>query len=177
MTERLSSGVLNKNWCTRQKRAAAILTITVLGLTAMAHHSAPLEGQEATAAELRKQLRALTFQLEQLKQEQASPAVMLNRYRNSIGYIYGVYRVGFANQRPQIRARVSGTGFLVAPGLVVTNRHLAEPWYGDSKAEKLIDRGALASLETLVIFFPGTPTPALSAAGKRPNVKSSLPRC
>ena len=34
------------------------------------------------------------------------PAVVLNRYRNSIGYIYGVYQVGFANQRPIIpRAR------------------------------------------------------------------------
>jgi Trypsin-like peptidase domain len=159
MTERLSSDVLNKNRCTRQMRATAMLAISVLGLAAMAHHAAPLEGQGATAADLRRQLRELTFQLEQLKQEQASPAVMLNRYRNSIGYIYGVYRVGFANQRPEIRARVSGTGFLVSHGLVVTNRHLAEPWYGDSKAEKLIQRGALASLETLVIFFPGTPTP------------------
>ena len=87
------------------------------------------------------------------------PAVILNRYRNSIGYIYGVYQVGFANQRPVVRARVSGTGFLVGDGLVATNRHVAEPWYGDSEAQKLIDQGASAMLENLVVFFPGSPTP------------------
>ena len=69
-------------------------------------------------------------QMEQLKQEQGMPATVLNRYRNSIGYIYGVYQVGFANQRPALRRRFSGTGFVVADGLVATNRHLAEPWYG-----------------------------------------------
>jgi S1-C subfamily serine protease len=87
------------------------------------------------------------------------PAVVLNRYRNSIGYIYGVYQVGFANQRPVVRARVSGTGFLVGNGLIATNRHVAEPWYGDSEAQKLIDQGASAMLENLVVFFPGSPTP------------------
>jgi S1-C subfamily serine protease len=87
------------------------------------------------------------------------PAVVLNRYRNSIGYIYGVYQVGFPNHRPNIRARVSGTGFLVGNGLIATNRHVAEPWYGDAEAQRLIDEGALGSIESLVIFFPGSPTP------------------
>ncbi len=87
------------------------------------------------------------------------PAVVLNRYRNSIGYIYGVYQVGFTNQRPVVRARVSGTGFLVGNGLLATNRHVAEPWYGDAEAQKLIDQGATAMLESLVVFFPGSPTP------------------
>jgi len=42
---------------------------------------------------------------------------------------------------------------------VATNRHLAEPWYGDSEAEALIHRGACTRLEKLVIFFPGSPKP------------------
>jgi S1-C subfamily serine protease len=93
------------------------------------------------------------------------PAVVLNRYRNSIGYIYGVYQVGFAKQRPTIRARVSGTGFLVGNGLIATNRHVAEPWFGDSEAQKLIDQGATAMLENLVVFFPGSPTPVTLSSG------------
>jgi S1-C subfamily serine protease len=109
--------------------------------------------------DLQAQVRDLTVQVEQLRQEQSMPAVVLNRYRNSIGYIYGVYQVGFPNRRPAIRARVSGTGFLVADGLIATNRHVAEPWYGDPDAEHLIDRGATAMLESLVIFLPGSPTP------------------
>jgi serine protease Do len=84
---------------------------------------------------------------------------VLNRYRNSIGYIYGVYDVGFANQPATIRARVSGTGFLVGDGLLATNRHVAEPWYGDSEAEGLMQQGATATLENLVVFFPNSLTP------------------
>ncbi|MFZ1007380.1 MAG: serine protease [Candidatus Sulfotelmatobacter sp.] len=87
------------------------------------------------------------------------PALVLNRYRNSIGYVYGVYHVGFANQPPEIRARVSGTGFLVGDHLIATNRHIAQPWYGDPEAEKLIRRGAIPIVENLVIFFPGWSTP------------------
>jgi S1-C subfamily serine protease len=108
---------------------------------------------------LQKQVHELTAQVERLKQEQSMPAVVLNRYRNSIGYISGVYQVGFANHHPTIRARVSGTGFLIGDGLIATNRHVAEPWYGDPEAERLLSQGAIATLENLVVFFPGSPTP------------------
>jgi len=47
----------------------------------------------------------------------------------------------------------------VGNGLLATNRHVAEPWYGDSDSQKLIDQGATAMLESLVVFFPGSPTP------------------
>jgi S1-C subfamily serine protease len=114
---------------------------------------------------LQKQVDQLTQQVAQLEKEQAMPALVLNRYRNSIGYIYGVYDVGFANQPAAIRARVSGTGFLVGDGLLATNRHVAEPWYGDSEAEALMHRGATAMLESLVVFFPGSPMPVTLTPG------------
>src|SRR6201993_833316 len=133
--------------------------VLLLGALAMVHYYAPLAVQGAPPDDLQKQVHELTAQIEQLKEEQAMPAVVLNRYRNSIGYIYGVYQVGFSNKRPEIRARVSGTGFLVADGLLATNRHVAQPWYGDTDAEKLIGQGAHATLENLVVFFPGEPTP------------------
>jgi serine protease Do len=87
------------------------------------------------------------------------PATVLSRYRNSIGYVFGIYQVGFPNQRPSLRVRVSGTGFVVAKGLLATNRHVAQPWYGDSDAEELIQRGAVPQVEKLVVFFPTFPTP------------------
>lgn len=143
-----------------QQLIQGVLGIALLvGALAMLHYYAPAAAQAVPPDDLQKQVHELTAQVEQLKQDQAMPAVVLNRYRNSIGYIYGVYQVGFANQRPAIRARVSGTGFLVGDGLIATNRHVAEPWYGDAEAQKLIDQGALAMLENLVIFFPGSPTP------------------
>ncbi len=138
---------------------AVLGVIMLVGAMAMVHYYAPTATQGTPPDDLERQVHALTAQVEQLKQEQAMPAVVLNRYRNSIGYIYGVYQVGFAGERPRIRARVSGTGFLVGEGLLATNRHVAEPWYGDSEAEKLMTEGASSTLESLVIFFPGSPTP------------------
>ena len=134
-------------------------------LAAVHHYDRPVNAQAPLASNLQQQVHDLTVQVELLKQEQGISATVLDQYRKSIGYIYGVYNVGFANQRPLIRASSAGTGFLVGDGLVATNRHVAEPWYGDSEAEALIRRGASTSLETLVVFFPGCSTPfKLSAA-------------
>jgi S1-C subfamily serine protease len=147
-----------------QQMMQAVLGILMLcGALAMLHYYAPRAAQavppDAQSEALRKQVHELTAEVDQLEREQAMPAVVLSRYRNSIGYVYGIYQVGFPNQRPSVRARVSGTGFLVGAGLLATNRHVAEPWYGDPDSEKLIDQGATALLESLVIFFPGSPTP------------------
>src|ERR1017187_6631255 len=139
--------------------------VLLIGAIAMFHYYAPVMAQGAPPDELQKQVRQLTQQVEQLEKEQAMPALVLNRYRNSIGYIYGVYQVGFANQPAAIRDRVSGTGFLVGKGLLATNRHVAEPWYGDSEAEGLMRRGATAMLESLVVFFPGSPMPVSLTPG------------
>jgi len=133
--------------------------VLLLGALAMVHYYAPMAAQGAPPDDLQKQVHELTAEVAQLKQDQAMPATVLAHYRNSIGYIYGVYQVGFPNQRPAVRARVSGTGFLVGNRLLATNRHVAEPWFGDSEAQHLIDQGATAMLENLVVFFPGSPTP------------------
>ena len=128
--------------------------ILVLGTAAVVHYYAP-----PRAGDLKKEMQQLTEQVQQLREEQAMPAMVLNRYRNSICYIHGVYHVSFPDERGGLRARLSGTGFVVAPGLVATNRHVAEPWYGDPDAEALIRRGATPKLERLLAFFPGAPTP------------------
>jgi S1-C subfamily serine protease len=143
-----------------QQTMQAVLGVALLiGAVAMFHYYAPATAQRPQPDDLQKQVHTLAQQVAQLEKEQAMPALVLNRYRNSIGYIHGVYQVGFANQPAAIRARVSGTGFLVGDGLLATNRHVAEPWYGDSEAQGLISRGATAMLESLVVFFPGSTTP------------------
>ena len=149
-----------------QQTMQAVLGMALLiGAVAMFHYYAPATALGPQPEDLQKQVHTLTQQVAQLEKEQATPALVLSRYRNSIGYIYGVYQVGFANQPAAIRARVSGTGFLVGDGLLATNRHVAEPWYGDSGAEALIDRGATAMLESLVVFFPGSMTPVSLTPG------------
>lgn len=157
------SNEVTESW--QQTVQAVLGLVLLLGAVAMFHYYAPGTAQGAQPDDLQKQVHALTQQVAELEKEQAMPALVLNRYRNSIGYIYGIYQVGFANQPAAIRARVSGTGFLVGDALLATNRHVAEPWYGDSEAEALMHRGATAMLESLVVFFPGSATPVSLTPG------------
>jgi S1-C subfamily serine protease len=156
-TAEVSESRVCDSW--QQVVQGVLALVLVLTAVAMVHYYGPTATQALPPDDLLKQVHDLRAQVEQLKQEQAMPAVVLNHYRNSIGYIYGIYQVGFPNEHPAIRARVSGTGFLVGDGLLATNRHVAEPWFGDDEAEKLMADGAQASLESLVIFFPNSPTP------------------
>src|SRR5271168_4039283 len=157
------SNEVSDSW---QQMVQTVLGVVVLiGTVAIFHYYSPATAQTPPPDELHQQVHQLTQQVAELEREQAMPALVLARYRNSIGYIYGVFQVGFPNQPAAIRARVSGTGFLVGDGLLATNRHVAEPWYGDSEAEGLIHRGATARLESLVVFFPGSPMPVSLTPG------------
>ena len=145
----------------------AILALFMAVATGLAFHYASPPRPD----DLKTEIQQLKQQVQQLRQEQAMPSMVLARYRNSICYVYGVYSVGFPGQPPALRARLSGTGFLVGDGLLATNRHVAQPWYGDPEADDLIHRGAVPTLEKLQVFFPGMPTPfdvrpaALSSKG------------
>jgi S1-C subfamily serine protease len=158
------SNPVSDSW--QQMMQGVLACVLFLGALIMFHFYAPRTAQGMPPSDLQQQVRELNTQIQQLKQEQAMPAMVLTRYRNSIGYIYGVYQVGFANRHPLIRARVSGTGFLAGNRLIATNRHVAEPWYGDTEAESLMQRGATASLESLVVFFPGSPMPVKLSPGE-----------
>lgn len=153
--------------CTAWARMVEVVLglFLIVGTGFMAHYYAPPAPLPVPAPPPvltnthQDELRQLTRDVDELKQEQAMPALVLNRYRNSICYIYGIYRVSLPGQRPALRARISGTGFVVAEGLLATNRHVAEPWYGDPESDALIRKGAKPDLEKLVAFFPGFPLP------------------
>lgn len=85
------------------------------------------------------------------------PSVVLRQHRDSICYIYSVYSMTPSNLssiRNVRRTRVSGTGFVVADGLIATNRHVVQPWYEDPDDEARINGGAKPSIEKMVAFFP-----------------------
>lgn len=137
----------------RLLQAALILFLAITALV-LIHYLLPRR-----SGDLQEQVRTLTEEVNQLQQEQAMPSLVLNRYRNSICYIFGIYQVGYPHQKPLQRTRISGSGFVVANGLIATNRHVAEPWYGDPDSDVLIAKGATPSLEKLVAYFPDSPTP------------------
>src|SRR5579859_2497205 len=81
-----------------QQVIQAVLGVVVLVIAvAMFHFYHPVAvqsvPQDDLQKDLQKQVHELTAEVEQLQQEQAMPAVVLNHYRNSIGYIYGIYQV------------------------------------------------------------------------------------
>jgi S1-C subfamily serine protease len=139
-------------WQRTVQGALAVFLLATIGLLARYYPA-------TRTNDLQREVQKLSREVQQLQQEQTMPVVVLNRYRNSICYIFGVYQVGFAGHVPALRARISGTGFVVSNGLLATNRHVAEPWYEDPDSTVLINRGATPRLEKLVAFFPGFPVP------------------
>jgi S1-C subfamily serine protease len=58
---------------------------------------------------------------------------------------------------PLLQLDVFGTGFLVArDGRLLTNHHVAEPWWGEEELKQLLDRGAVAFAVSYTAYFPGT---------------------
>ena len=59
---------------------------------------------------------------------------------------------------PPVQFDFFGTGFLVASdGRLLTNRHVAEPWWSDEELKELLDRGADAFALSYMAYFPGIP--------------------
>ena len=65
----------------------------------MAHYYAPPE-----TASLQAEVSQLTEQVQELQQAQWMPTLVLNRYRDSVCYVFGVYQVGFPGHTPALRA-------------------------------------------------------------------------
>jgi S1-C subfamily serine protease len=109
------------------------------------------------------EVERLSAEVRDLRAEQAMPAMVLNRHRNAIAYLYGVYSFGNGRTREgralRDLSRIAGTGFVVAPGFLVTNRHVAEPWFDDADIEPDLARGLKPRLESLVAFFPNLKVP------------------
>ena len=126
--------------------------LALVGAAVMAHYYAPPE-----TAGLAQQVHQLSRQVADLERQQSVSAAAVDDARDSVAYIYGIYHVSGHGQ--DIRARVAGTGFVVAPGLLATNRHVAEPWYGDREVAVALRQGGTPVLETLVAYFPGSPLP------------------
>lgn len=130
--------------------------LALIGAGVMAHYYAPPE-----TASLEQQVHQLSRQVEDLERQGAFSPAAVDDARESVAYIYGIYRVSGDPGSPPIHARVAGTGFIVAPGLIATNRHVAEPWYGDREATVAIRNGATPVLEKLEAYFPGSPLPVI----------------
>lgn len=154
--ERDSEGELIDTW---QRFVQGLLGVLALaGAGVMAHYYAPPE-----TSGLEQQVHQLSSQVATLERQQSISAAVVDDARDSVAYIYGIYHV--SGHAQHFRARVAGTGFVVAPGLLATNRHVAEPWYGDREISVALRAGGTPVLEKLVAYFPGSPLPVTLRPG------------
>jgi DNA-binding response OmpR family regulator/S1-C subfamily serine protease len=59
---------------------------------------------------------------------------------------------------PDVKVDVFGTGFQVGnSGHVVTNRHVAEPWWKNDELDQMAAQGFQAEISSIHAYFPGDP--------------------
>jgi DNA-binding response OmpR family regulator/S1-C subfamily serine protease len=59
---------------------------------------------------------------------------------------------------PEVRVDVFGTGFPAGPeGRIVTNRHVAQPWWDNDELSELTNQGFTAEISSIHAYFPGDP--------------------
>ncbi|HXO00335.1 MAG TPA: trypsin-like peptidase domain-containing protein [Candidatus Acidoferrales bacterium] len=59
---------------------------------------------------------------------------------------------------PEVKIDVFGTGFVAGPnGRVMTNHHVAEPWWKTDDFKVFVDQGYQPEISTIRAYFPGDP--------------------
>ena len=137
---------------------------------------------------VRADLEATRERIAALETERAAGERIIRDFAGGVGLIEGRYAFYDAEGRPlrvslgddgQPRRREDGspvlspessgplftreffgTGFLVdRRGLLLTNRHVAEPWWKDATAERLLGEGMKPRFEVFRAFFPNEAEP------------------
>ena len=59
---------------------------------------------------------------------------------------------------PEVKLDVFGTGFIAGPsGRVITNRHVAEPWWKNDEITSITSQGLQPQISAIRAYFPGDP--------------------
>ena len=59
---------------------------------------------------------------------------------------------------PEVKMDVFGTGFPAgAEGRIITNRHVAEPWWNNDELSSLTGQGLQPEISSIRAYFPGDP--------------------
>jgi len=68
----------------------------------------------------------------------------------------GMAQIDVGGRGPRLQIDAFGTGFLArSDGTIVTNHHVAEPWWHDDEIKQLLDRGVTPQVLSYEAFFPG----------------------
>jgi hypothetical protein len=143
-----------------------IYALTVLAVLGCAAFSALLSSREGMTIPAIAPTAPLSSPVERTRG-------MIDHARQSVCLIQGTFR--FRNRQTgkllrrsewtldggneALEVSFSGTGFLIAAnGKILTNRHIAEPWWENREAQQIMSKGHRPELQSLVAYFPGLPT-------------------
>jgi S1-C subfamily serine protease len=143
------------------------------------------DGGDADGASLKKQLLETQTRLSRLENEGRVAETIVHTYGSSICLLHvvvefhdkdsgelirispdaagktqvddaGTVSVETGGDGPPLQLDVFGTGFLVGDGRLLTNHHVAEPWWGSNELKQLVDQGASPFVASYTAYFPGT---------------------
>lgn len=133
---------------------------------------------------LKKQLRETQNRLNQLENESRGAETIVRKYAPSVCLLHvvvelrdkdsgqvirivadstgkvlvddkGMVALAIEGTGPPLQLDFFGTGFLVASdGRLLTNHHVAEPWWSDEKLKEFLDRRAVAFAASYTAYFP-----------------------
>jgi S1-C subfamily serine protease len=143
------------------------------------------DGGDADGGALKKQLLETETRLSRLENEGRVAETIVHTYGSSICLLHvvvefhdkdsgelirispdaagktqaddaGTVAVETGGDGPPLQLDVFGTGFLVGDQRLLTNHHVAEPWWGSDEIKQLLDQGALPFVASYTAYFPGT---------------------
>jgi S1-C subfamily serine protease/DNA-binding NarL/FixJ family response regulator len=143
------------------------------------------EGNSSTDSDLRKQLLETQSRLSRIETEGKFAETIVRNYGSSVCLLHvvvefldrgtgkpilvavdqvgkpllddkGMIQLDVDGNGPHLQLDVFGTGFLVRKdGRLLTNHHVAEPWWGNQELKALIEHGASAYVLSYTAYFPG----------------------
>src|SRR5450432_190468 len=79
----------------------------------------------------------------------------------------GMVQLDAGGPGPHLQIDIFGTGFLVRrDGKIITNHHVAEPWWHNDELKELVERGAAAYVLSYRAYFPGNAEGVPAKLGK-----------
>ena len=205
--ERFALRVTEERAKTEADRSALVAQVEELRRQEQALYARLADAAAADTRTLRAELQVTRDRLATLESDRAAGERIVREYGPGVCLVHGAYgfqdndgrrlrhRVGDdgtplkdadgnpllgpEGAGPVVEYEYVGTGFLVdRRGLVVTNRHVAEPWWNDEEARSLAERGYAPRLTTLRAFFPNQKKPfALTLEDHAERADVSLLRC
>ncbi len=117
-------------------------------------------------AKLRTELERHTNVLDKIGRRDAALKQVLEVYSRGVCLLHGIFTIKVEDKGvwtplldpsgTPVQLEYVGSGFLVSEnGHVVTNRHVAEPWWQNAVVEPLIEAGMMAEFVRLEACFPG----------------------